>query len=105
MLTHAQLIVEFVDGIDETTFTSDVMRQLAVIRSLEIIGEASRRLALATRASVPHVAWQDWIDFRNRLSHAYDDIRMDIVWSTVSEELPTLITDIEDVLSHKLPGE
>lgn len=105
ILTHSQLTRDFVHGIDEDTFNADTMRQMAVIRALEIIGEASHRLSPATRAAIPQIPWRDWIDFRNRLSHGYDDIRLDIVWVTVTEELPVLIAATEDILTRKLPGE
>jgi len=105
ILTNISLIQSFVSGSNWMDFTEDIGRQYQVIRGLEIIGEAARRLSPAARASLPEVPWKDWVDFRNRLTHGYDDISLDIVWSTVTEELPMLAAIIEDILTHKLPGE
>lgn len=103
--TNIKLVKEFVAGISLEDLYEDVGRQYQVIHGLEIIGEAARRLSPATCATIPQVAWRDWIDFRNILSHAYDDVNLEIVWNTITEELPELAAAVDEALSRKLPGE
>lgn len=99
------LIQEFIAGVTWEAFRADIGRQYQVIHGLEIIGEAARRLSPAACATIPAVPWQDWIAFRNRLSHAYDDVNLEIVWDTVLLELPSLAAAVEAALRRKLPGE
>jgi uncharacterized protein with HEPN domain len=65
---------------------------------LEIVGEAAARVSPEFRESHPEFEWADMIGMRNRLIHVYFDINLNIVWRTVSEELPRLIAQIEPIL-------
>lgn len=105
ILANIRLIQAFLANVAWEAFRQDVGRQYQVIHALEIIGEAARRLSPTACAAIPAVPWQDWVAFRNRLSHAYDDVNLEIVWDTVTLELPPLTIAIEDALTRKLPGE
>jgi len=72
----------------ETAFMADRKTQDAVIRNLEIIGEAANKLSPELRSSQPDIPWVDIIGMRNRLIHGYLTVNLDIVWSTVHEVLP-----------------
>ena len=78
-------------------------RQLvwALVKAVEIIGEAAYQMDAASRAEVPDLPWEDIIGMRHRLVHAYFDIDLDILWRTVQEDLPMLIT----VLEQAVPSE
>ena len=78
---------------------SDRQLTLALVKDIEIIGEAASRVSAETRAEYASLPWQESVVMRNRLIHGYFDINLDIVWATVSEELPLLIAQLERVLS------
>ena len=71
-------------------FLSDRMRQDAVIRKLEIIGEAVKRLSEDTKSRQPSIPWKQIAGMRDRLSHDYFGVDLDLVWRVVERDLPTL---------------
>ena len=73
----------------------------AIVRSLEIIGEAAANVTKTTQAKYPEIEWTVIIGMRNRLIHAYFDINYHIVWQTVKENLPPLIEQLLLVLKNK----
>ncbi|MBN2379568.1 DUF86 domain-containing protein [candidate division WOR-3 bacterium] len=74
------------------------MLALSLIRLLEIIGEAGNQISSSLRDKYPHLPWKQMTDMRNRLIHAYFNVDYDIVWDTVSNDLPQLITELEKIL-------
>ena len=89
MLRAIDLVAEFVrDGRD--AFISDVKTQDAVIRRIEVIGEAARRLSEATRASQPDIPWSRIVGMRNELAHGYFSVDLNFVWIAAVERLPEL---------------
>jgi uncharacterized protein with HEPN domain len=75
------------------------MLLFAVLRAIEIIGEAASRVSEETRNMVPAVPWGAVVAMRNRLIHAYFDVDTHIVWKTVTEEIPTLLEELRTVPS------
>ncbi len=73
----------------------------AIVRSLEIIGEAAANVTKTTQAKYPEIEWTVIIGMRNRLIHAYFDINYHIVWQTVKENLPPLIEQLQSILKSK----
>ena len=71
---------------------------LATLRCLEIIGEAASHIPDAVRQQHPQIPWLQIIGTRNRLVHGYDLVDYDIIWSTVTEDLPPLIAELEKIL-------
>ncbi len=94
MLQRAQWIQEFIRGIDQDAFLKDVMRREAVIRQIEVIGEAVRRVSVEYRALHPEIPWQEITGMRSKLIHEYDRINLYLVWDTVIRDIPTLIKQI-----------
>lgn len=80
--------------------TSITMRSLslALLRLLEIIGEAARQVPTDFRAQASAIPWRDITGTRDRLIHAYAEVDMDIVWTIVSESLPQLISELENLV-------
>jgi uncharacterized protein with HEPN domain len=70
----------------------------ALVKSIEIIGEAASRMSADTKANLVDIPWQDIIGMRNRLVHAYFDIDLDILWQTIETELPKLVASLEQAL-------
>ena len=64
---------------------------MALVKEIEIVGEAAARVSEATREHWTDIPWDELIGMRNRLVHAYFDVNLDIVWQTVQEDLPKLI--------------
>ena len=79
-------------------FDGDRMLVLSLVKDVEIIGEAAYRTSEAARRDLPLIPWADVIAMRHRLVHAYFDINLDVLWQTLVEDLPELISLIETVL-------
>ena len=71
---------------------------LALVKSIEIIGEAANNVSAETRRVVPDIPWPAIIAMRHRLVHGYFDVNLDIVWTTLAQDLPGLLETIENVL-------
>ena len=76
------------------------MLVLSLVKELEIIGEAAGKVSDEIRSQYGAIPWQDISGMRNRLIHAYFDIDLDVVWSTVTKDLPQLKADLEGILSQ-----
>jgi len=70
----------------------------AVVRNLEIIGEAARNLADSFKTANSHIAWRDITDFRNVLIHEYFGVNKDLVWQVIKKDLPKLKKEIKILL-------
>jgi len=98
ILEAAKLAQSYVAGKTQEEFLQDTLCQDAVIRRLEIIGEAARRLSHEARVSLPELTWHAMIGMRNLLIHEYDDVDLSIVWDTVKTGLPALMKAIEPLV-------
>ncbi len=96
-LTH---ILEAIQKIEDYTqaghaaFASDVKTQDAVMRNLEIIGEAAKNLSVETKSKSNHIPWKQVAGMRDVLIHAYFGVNIDTVWETVDMQLPILKSEI-----------
>lgn len=95
LIEAGKAILSYVDNISFEEFKTDRMRQSAVIREFEIIGEAVGKLPDELKMSSPDVAWLDIKDFRNLLAHEYFGVDLEIVWQVVQADLPALIRQVE----------
>ena len=77
----------------------DRQLNLALVRLLEIVGEAGNRVPQEQRARIAAVPWSQIVGLRNRLIHGYDEVDFDILWRIVTDDLPTLIEALEKALS------
>ncbi len=87
-------IRNFTKNLDREKFSKDKLRQSAVIRQLEIIGEAVKNIPQHFRAKYPKIPWEDIAGFRDILSHAYFGVIMDRVWNIIEKDLPELEREI-----------
>lgn len=76
------------------------MLGMALTRCLEILGEAAAKVTPAATAQLPSIPFGQIVSMRNRLIHAYFDADLDIVWTTVSEDLPTIIPVLDAALAN-----
>jgi uncharacterized protein with HEPN domain len=98
MLLAARDARSFVIGLDEAGFIDSRLHQNAVIRALEVIGEAAGKVSPAARSTIAAIPWREVIGMRHRLIHGYADVSLDVVWATVRDELPALIVVLEGVI-------
>ena len=98
MLEAIGQIEGFVQQVSLATFCEDRKTSAAVIRNLEILGEAARHVPDEVTARFPSVPWKKTRDMRNVLIHAYFGVDLATVWRTVQEDLPPLKEQLEAVL-------
>ncbi len=91
MLDAAELARRFIAGRARSDLDTDDMLLFALVRAVEVIGEAASRVTPETRLELQAIAWAAITGMRNRLIHAYFDINRDILWKTGAEEIPELI--------------
>ena len=101
MLLAARDALSFIAGLSKAGFLESRLHQNAVIRSLEVIGEAAGKVSDATQAAHSDIPWREITGMRHRLIHGYGDVRTDIVWETVRARLPPLA----ERLAALVPGE
>lgn len=99
MLNAAKLAQDFVANVSWDDFQVDLMRQAAVTRQLEIIGEAAKRISETSQAEIPEIPWHQIIGMRNRIVHEYDRLTLNRLWDTIHIALPELITLLEQVIA------
>ena len=92
--------IEFVTNMSYEEFNQDDKTAYAVERAIEIIGEAARKIPGSVRKNYPEVPWKDMAGMRNKVIHEYFGVKLDIVWRTVKEELPTLKPLFEKILEE-----
>ena len=101
MLDSGLEAISFVKGKNRQSLETDRQLVLSLIKSIEIIGEAASKVTSDFRFKHTKIPWQNIITMRNRLIHAYFDIDLDILWNTVTEDLPLLIHGLEKILSNQ----
>jgi len=101
MLDAAKEAADFAQGKTKADLQDNRMLLLALVRSLEVIGEAASKVSEPFRHIFPEIAWADAVGMRNRLIHAYFDISLGIIWRTVQEDLPPLISALEGILASE----
>lgn len=103
ILERVERALEFA-GKDEEKFMKSPMIQDAVIRQLEVIGEATKRVSPATRALSSDVPWKGMAGFKDVVIHQYDSVKLERVWQIVRVELPGVAARVRKVLA-KLPDD
>lgn len=97
MLSHACEAVELIENESREAFQQNRVMQLALTRLVEILGEAANRVSQSTRQRTPDVPWAQIVGMRNRLVHGYDVIDYDLLWDTITSDLPPLITTLKSI--------
>jgi uncharacterized protein with HEPN domain len=101
MIDAAREAIQFVADRKREDLDRDRMLVLSLVKSVEILGEAASKVSEEFRQTHPAMPWREMVTMRNRLIHGYFDINLDIVWQTVSEELPPLVATLEAVLAEE----
>ena len=100
MLDHTREAMVLAQGRTRADLESDRLLELALVRLLEIVGEAAKRVPQGVRALHPDIPWSQIVALRNRLIHGYDAVDLDILWQIVVLDLPPLATALERILAR-----
>src|SRR6266511_5419001 len=91
MIGAAESARRFIAGHSRADIDTDEQLRFALVQAVQIIGEAASRVSPETRSAMPLVPWTDIIFMRNRLVHAYFDTDHDVIWKTITEDIPPLL--------------
>lgn len=101
MRDHAAEAVALVDHRKRRDLDTDRVLMHALTRLVEIVGEAASRVPKDVQTKHHVVPWPDVIGMRNRLIHGYDQVDLDVLWATLDDDLPTLIGQLDRILSNR----
>lgn len=97
MIEAAESAIQFMAGRSRADLDTDRMLLFAVVRAIEVVGEAASKLSEEFRAAHPSIPWRAIIGMRNRLIHAYFDIDTETVWETTKQELPPILNQLREL--------
>jgi uncharacterized protein with HEPN domain len=104
-LDHISICIEkinrYTGEADYESFLKNEILQDAIIRLMGIIGEASTKISNDLKLKYNNVSWADIKGMRNRIIHDYFNVRLDVVWNTIKNELPVLSSQITQILNEK----
>ena len=103
MLDAGREAVRFTQGKTRDDLDRDRVLALALVKLLEIVGEAASRVTTESQQAHPDIPWRDIVAMRNRLIHGYFDVDLDRVWDTVTDDLPPLLAQLEVALAEAPP--
>jgi uncharacterized protein with HEPN domain len=101
MLDHALEAVAMVEGKTRGNLDKDRKLNLALVRLLEIIGEAATRIPKEDQTHYSDIPWSEIVSLRNRLIHGYDTVDFDILWQIMNHDLPELIKALKKALGEE----
>ncbi|MDH7489635.1 MAG: DUF86 domain-containing protein [Anaerolineae bacterium] len=102
ILEAARRIANYVSGLTYETFRADTKTQDAVIRNLEIIGEAAKKISGEFRSAQPNIPWRSMAGVRGRLIHDYFGVNLEIVWQIAAVDLPDIASRIQALLDGEV---
>jgi uncharacterized protein with HEPN domain len=95
-----KLAIEFTEGMNFDEFCQDKKTIFAVTRAIQIMGEAVKKLPDNIRQQHPQIPWKDIAKMRDKVTHQYFSVKLDVLWDTVKQDLPLLQSLISSVLEH-----
>ena len=95
------IILDYIKDLTEDVFKQDRKTQDAVIRNLEVIGEAVKDIPKKVRSRYPEIPWISIIGMRNKLIHHYFGVDLDIIWKTIHDDIPRLKLIIEEIIKDR----
>ncbi len=101
MVEAAESAMQFIAGRQRSELDEDRMLLFALLRAIEIPGEAASKISEETRTTHAGIPWRAIIGMRNRLIHAYFEINTEIVWQTVTQEIPALLPELRTLATNE----
>ncbi len=98
IIEAAGRVATYTSGLTYVDFLEDLKTQDAVVRNLEIVGEAVKRIPEEIRNKVPDIPWKSVAGMRDKLIHHYFGVNFDIVWAVVQQDLPPLTEAVKSLL-------
>ena len=98
MLEAAKEALSFAQNETRSSLEKDRKLELALVKSIEIIGEAAVKVTDKCLRNLPQIPWASIAGMRNRLIHAYFDLDREILWRTIRDDLPSLVAELEQIL-------
>ncbi|MCY4575356.1 MAG: DUF86 domain-containing protein [Chloroflexi bacterium] len=98
MIRFAERALSYVADMDQSGFLSDALTYDAVLRNIELIGEAATHIPNDVRDSQPEIEWRSIVGARNQVAHGYLGIDDDVVWDIIKNDLPTLTGQLRELL-------
>jgi len=95
---------QFIKGVDFETFRANDEKVFAVIRALEIIGEAAKNIPKLIRGRYTEVPWEDIVGMRSKVIHDYFGVDLKVIWKTLKDDLPPLRVAISKILNDLKKG-
>jgi uncharacterized protein with HEPN domain len=100
ILKSIYLIEEYIHGIEESEFSTNIQLQDSVCHRIQILGEATKKIPDIFKQKYPNVPWKEITGTRDRIVHDYDGIDMHIIWSIATEHVPLIKPFIEELLNN-----
>lgn len=100
MRDHAAEAVDLAQSRTRPDLDENRLLNLALVRLVELVGEAAGRVPVEERARHSSIPWPEIIGMRNRLVHAYDEVDLDLLWQVVRVDPPSLVTELERILAR-----
>ena len=101
IIEASERAIKFTRGKQRSDLDQDDVLGLALVRLLEIVGEAAWGVSDAMRSKYPEIPWRAMTGMRNRLIHGYFEMNLDVVWETVDTQLPPLVEKLKNVLRQE----
>ncbi len=101
MIDFAHRVLSYTSGLDRDDFVADGRTYDAVLRNIELIGEAATHVPSEVRGASPDIEWRQLIGSRNRIAHAYLGIDDDVIWDIVQNDVPSLSVKLQRLLDSQ----
>jgi uncharacterized protein with HEPN domain len=95
MIEAADMVASFIQGMTKEQFLADKKTQFAVVRALEIIGEAAKKVPDSIRSRYPDLPWREISGMRDKLIHDYFGVNNEVVWKTAVEDVPEIAANLK----------
>jgi len=104
MVEAASAAIEFTEGLHKETLLEDRLVAFAVVRAIQLVGQAARVVSEDVKAANPDIPWHQMIGMRNVVVHDYADVDLTLVWKTVRDDLPGLVQRLTRLLAQDAAG-
>lgn len=101
MLESAQKALAFVQGKTRDDYDDNEVLRLALLHLIQTVGEAARNISDAYQKQHPEIAWKPIMEIRHRIVHNYADVDDEVIWKTVTDDLPPLVSSLEKLVSSE----